>query len=468
MAGQRRPEGTSGDGFERIRTSPLLVDLYELTMAQAYVDEGVGAPATFSLFVRSLPKERGYLVAAGLENVLRYVERFAFGSGDLAYLASTGLFTGRLIDYLADLRFTGSIRAVPEGTVCFADEPLLEVMAPIVEAQLLETVIINEIQLQTMIASKAARCVSVGGGRRMVDFSLRRVQGPATGLAVARASYLAGFEATSNVLAGQQLGIPIAGTMAHSYVEAFGDETEAFRAYARAYPDACVLLIDTYDVIQGAQRAAAVGRELAAEGHQLRGVRLDSGDLVALSRAVRAILNDAGLSQTIIFASGALDEYAIERVAGSGAPIDGFGVGTRLGVSADAPHLDLVYKLVAYDERPTLKLSPGKETWPGPKQVWRTRDEGGFAGDWLGLRDEAGPAGGEPLLREVMAAGRRVTPADSLDAARERCAREVASLPVECQRLHDSAPYPVEPTSALRALQREVAERLSAELGAPS
>jgi nicotinate phosphoribosyltransferase len=456
-------------GDEASRTSALLLDLYELTMAQAYVDEGMDAPATFSLFVRSLPPERGYLVAAGLEDVLQYIEQFAFGSGDLSYLESTGLFMPRLLDRLARLQFTGSVRALPEGTVCFADEPLLEVTAPIVEAQLLETIVINEIQLHTMIASKAARCVSVGGGKPMIDFSLRRVQGPHTGLPVARASYLAGFEGTSNVLAGQRFGIPIAGTMAHSYIEAFDDETAAFRAYALAYPDTSVLLLDTYDVIDAAHRAVTVGRELAARGHRLRGVRLDSGDLVELSRAVRAILDDAGLTQTIIFASGALDEYAVEAVVKSGAPIDGFGVGTRLGVSADAPHLDLAYKLVAYDGRPTLKLSAGKSTWPAPKQVWRTRGDKSLERDWLGLSDERAPDGAQPLLVDVMRDGQRAAPAESLEESRARCREQVALLPAGCLRLREPDPYPVHITPGLRTLQRQTTERVTSRAaGAPS
>ncbi len=333
----------------------LLLDLYELTMAQSYVDEGMTAPATFSLFARHLPRDWGYLVAAGLDDVLSYLETLAFGAEELSYLRSTGLFTPTFLDHLGRLRFTGSVRAMPEGTVCFPNEPLLEVTAPIVEAQLVESAIVNQVHFQTLIASKAARCVEAAVGRRLVDFGLRRTHGYDAGLKAARSAYLVGFDATSNVLAGQRYGIPIAGTMAHSYVEAFGDEAESFRAFVRAYPDGTTLLVDTYDTVRGIERAAAVGRELAAAGHRLGGVRLDSGDLGADSAEARRILDAAGLTDATIFVSGNLDEHTIAALLAAGAPIDGFGVGTRMGVSADAPYLDMAYKLVAYDGRPTLK-----------------------------------------------------------------------------------------------------------------
>jgi nicotinate phosphoribosyltransferase len=433
-------------------TSGLLLDLYELTMAQSYLDEGMEGAATFSLFVRHLPPGRGYLVAAGLEDALRYLESFGFTSADIHYLESTGLFRPDLLDRLSRIRFTGSVRAMPEGTACLADEPLLEVTAPIIEAQLVETMLINEQQLQT-------------GGRRLVDFSLRRTHGGEAGLKVARASYLGGFDATSNVLAGERYGIPIAGTMAHSYVEAFEEEIDAFRAYARAYPETAVLLLDTYDTIEGAHRAAQVGQELAAQGQQLLGVRLDSGDLGALSGQVRRILDDAGLGQTTIFASGALDEYAIEALAGEAAPIDGFGVGTRLGVSADIPHLDVAYKLVAYDGRPTLKLSAEKATWPGPKQVWRQPARQGWT-DWLGLATEEGPAGSRPLLAGVMAGGRRLAPPEPLDTVRARCREELAALPPEALRLRDAPAPMVQPTDALVALNFFLSHPATAHGGA--
>jgi nicotinate phosphoribosyltransferase len=428
----------------------LLVDLYELTMAQSYLDEGLAdRPATFSMYARHLPDRWRYFVAAGLDEALRALEELCFADDDLAYLESTGLFTPALLERLRGLRFSGEVRALPEGTLFFPDEPLLEVTAPVLEAQLLETVLMNVVHLHSLLASKAARSVEAAQGRLLVEFGLRREHGGDAGLAAARSSYLAGFDSTSNVLAGKLYGIPTAGTMAHSFVEAFEDELEAFRAFARAYPDRCTLLVDTYDTVEGARRAAVVARELAEQGHRLRGVRLDSGDLVGLSRQVRAILDEAGHADAIVFASGNLDETEIGRLLAAGAPIGGFGVGSRLGTSADAPYLDLAYKLVAFDGRPVLKLSKGKATWPGAKQVFRVAEGGRFSHDVIGLAGEPTPAGGRPLLEQVMSGGRRLRH-ESLEQARDRCAVERRSLPAE--------PYTVGFSAALAALRDEVAE----------
>ena len=405
----------------------LLLDLYELTMAQSYFDEGLHErPATFSLFVRRLPRGWDYLVAAGLDDALEYLETLSFEDDDLSYLEEKRLFTSAFFDFLARLRFSGEVRALPEGTLFFPDEPVLEVTAPMVEAQLAETLVLNRIHLQSLVASKAARCVDAAAGRTLVDFGLRRAHGTDAGLAVARSSYLAGFDSTSNVLAGRRYGIPLAGTMAHSYVQAFADELTAFRAFAHSYPDDCTLLVDTYDTLAGARNAAVVAKELAARGHRLRAVRLDSGDLLDLSRQVRALLDDEGLSEVAVFASGSLDEGEIERLLAAGARIDGFGVGTKLATSADAPYLDVVYKLVAFDGRPVLKLSAGKETWPGAKQVWRVCEGGEGFFDTIGRSDEdPPPAGDMPLLEVAMAGGRRVG-AESLEGARARCAEQRA------------------------------------------
>ena len=453
----------SRDGPAASTVSALALDLYELTMAQSYVDEGMDASATFSLFVRNLPPERGYLVCAGLEDVLSYLESLAFTPSEVVYLQNTGLFRAAFLDRLARMRFTGSVRAMAEGTACFAEEPLFEVTAPLLEAQLVETAVINEMQLQTMIASKAARCVTAAAGRGVVDFALRRTHGLATGLKVARASYVAGFDGTSNVLAGRDYNIPIVGTMAHSYIEVFDSEIDAFRAYARAYPDSAVLLVDTYDPIEGTRRAALVGQELAADGHHLRGIRLDSGDLTELSRAARRILDEAGLGSTTVIASGGLDEYAVESAVAAGARIDSFGVGTRMGVSADAPHLDLVYKLVATERRPTLKLSSDKATWPGAKQVWRLKGPP-LGADWVGLADEVGPDGAVPLLTEVMRDGRRLGSAPNLEDARARCRASLAALPPACLRLDSPETYAVTFTDRLQKLRQELSE---ARGGAP-
>lgn len=436
----------------------LLVDLYQLTMGESYVAEGSAErEATFSLFFRTLPRGWGYALAAGLEDTLQYLEGLRFPEDDLAYLEETGLFGATFLDRLRAFRFSGSVRALPEGTAVFPAEPLLEVTGPLLEAQIAETMVLNEVHLQTLIASKAARSVDVAGGRTLVDFALRRAHGGEAGLKVARASYLAGFDSTSNVLAGKRYGIPIAGTMAHSFVESFESELDAFRAFARSYPDAAILLVDTYDTLEGTRRAVVVARELAEQGHRLRGIRLDSGDLVALSHEARGMLDGAGFEDAVVFASGGLDEHEIARLLDAGAPIGGFGVGSKMGAAADSPFLDMAYKLVQLDGRPVLKLSTGKGTLPGPKQVWRVRDEAGVARhDLLGI--EGAASDGEPLLREVMRDG-RATWFESLGESRERARRERESLPPELRRL-DAGTYGVRVQSDLAELR----ESLSAEL----
>lgn len=433
--------------------SGLLVDLYQLTMGESYVREGIdGREATFSLFFRTLPAGWGYALAAGLEDALRYLEELRFGEDELAWLAGTGLFTAPFLERLRAFRFSGSVRALPEGTSVFPSEPVVEVTAPLLEAQIVETMILNLVHLQTLIASKAARSVDAAGGRLLVDFALRRAHGGESGMKVARASYLAGFDSTSNVLAGREYGIPVAGTMAHSYVESFAAEVDAFRAFARAYPDDCVLLVDTYDVLEGVRRAAVVGRELAQQGHRMRGVRIDSGDLVQLAGVARAILDEAGLEDAIVFVSGGLDERDIAALLGAGAPIGGFGVGSRMGVSADAPFLDMAYKLVELDGQPVLKLSMGKATLPGRKQVWR-----GSGYDVLGL--DGAEVEGQQLLREVMRDGVR-TWREPLTESRERARQARASLP-ESVRAVDASEYEVRVDPALAALRDDVARSVS-------
>ncbi|MBW2567074.1 MAG: nicotinate phosphoribosyltransferase, partial [Deltaproteobacteria bacterium] len=398
----------------------LLTDLYELTMAASYFENGMSDPATFSLFTRKYPSNRSYFVAAGLEDFLDYATNFQFSESDLAYLDDTGLFSNGFIDYLKTLRFTGSIHALAEGEIFFKDEPILEVTAPIIEAQIVETFAINALNFQSVIATKAARCVHAAAGRRLVDFSLRRTHGTDAGLKVARSSYIAGFIATSNVLAGKLYDIPISGTMAHSYISSFRDELEAFRAFARSFPDKTVLLIDTYDTIAGAHKAAIVGQEMAGEGHKLLGVRLDSGDMTQLSQEVRKILDEAGLDNTEIFASSSFDEYKIAKTIKEGASIDAFGVGTRMGVSSDAPYFDMAYKLVRYGDRPIMKLSTGKVNLAGEKQVFRMSDpQGRFLEDVIGTRDET-VEDASPLLEHVMQDGRLLRNHPSLEEIRER------------------------------------------------
>lgn len=457
---------TDGGALPEAR-SALLLDLYQLTMAQSYFAEGMHErPAVFSLFARHLPPGWGYLVAAGLGDALDYLETLAFCSDDIEYLDGTGLFTEDFLRHLAGVRFTGRVRAMPEGTLFFPDEPVLEVEAPVLVAQLAETVVLNELHYQSLVAAKAARCVDVAAGRTLVDFGLRRTHRAAAGMRAARSSYLAGFDSTSNVLAGRTYGIPVAGTMAHSYVESFPDELAAFRAYARAYPDRAILLVDTYDTIEGTRRAAVVARELLAAGHRLAGVRLDSGDLFELAHAARGILDEAGATGAIVFASGGLDEHDVESLLSRGAPIDGFGIGSRMGTAADAPYLDMAYKLTAFDGRPVLKLSAEKATLPGPKQVWRVpAADGTHALDVLGLADEQGPEGGEPLLQTVLEHGRRAR-LPSLAGARARCAEQRSLLPPRHRRLAAAA-YEVEPTESLVGLTERVAADARRRHGLP-
>ncbi|MGH2705863.1 MAG: nicotinate phosphoribosyltransferase [Actinomycetota bacterium] len=422
----------------------LLIDLYELTMSASYFAEGMNHPATFDLFVRELPPNRNFLVACGLEQVLDYLETLRFSGDDLAYLRSLEMFDEAFLDALAELRFTGEVWAVAEGEVAFHTEPLIRITAPLIEAQIIETALLNAINFQTMVASKAARVAIASKDRSFVDFSARRDHGPDAALLGARAAFVGGARATSNVLAGKRYGIPVTGTMAHSYVLAFPDEVSAFRAFARRFPRSAVLLIDTFDTLEGARRAAAVAGELAGEGIAIRGVRLDSGDLTALAMRVRRILDEAGHPEIEIFASGDLDEYRIHGLANLGAPVDGFGVGTQLGVSGDAPSLGGVYKLAEDPSGPKFKRSTGKVTLPGVKQVWRVEESGLPRRDVILPAAEPGPAGGRPLLEHVMARGVRLSPSPDLLELQARCRRAVATLPAELRSLEVAPPYPVE------------------------
>jgi nicotinate phosphoribosyltransferase len=421
-------------------------------MAASYYNEKMFAPATFSLFIRNYPENWGYFVVAGLDEVLDYMEHFYFTGAEIDYLRTTGLFSNEFLDFLADARFTGDVWAMKEGEVFFADEPVLEVTAPIIEGQLVETYIINAIHLQSLICTKASRCVTASEGRTLVDFSLRRTHGADAGIRVARSSYIAGFGATSNVLAGRLYGIPISGTMAHSYITAFEEEIESFRAFVRAHPDNTVLLIDTYDTLSGARKACEVGREMKERGQKLRGVRLDSGDMADLSRKVRKMLDEVGLNDTIILASSGFDEYKITDVLARGARIDGFGVGTNMGVSEDVPSTDMAYKMVEYDGRPVLKLSADKVTLPAGKQVYRALDRNGrFARDTIALRGETAVPESFPLLAKVMEKGRRVF-GETLDDARKRCAASLGKLPEKVARVTDPEKYAVRESEELKKL----------------
>lgn len=444
----------------------LLTDLYQLTMAACYFDQGMNEEATFSLFIRKYPKNRGYFVAAGLSEALEYLATLRFTEDDLAYLEATGLFRAPFLDYLKNLRFTGEVYALPEGSIFFKDEPLLEVSAPIIEAQVVETFLINAVNLQTLIASKAARSVQAAQGRPLIDFSLRRTQGSDAGLKVARASYLAGFTGTSNVLAGKLYGIPIFGTMAHSYVTSFSEETEAFRVFAKNFPKISTLLIDTYDDIVGARKAARVAKEMESRGERLRSVRLDSGDIAAISQKVRTLLNQEGLDYVGILASGGFDEEKIAKVLAAGGVVNSFAVGTKMGVAADAPYFDIAYKLVKYADHPVMKLSTGKVTLVDKKQIWRSFDDKGMmAGDTISLREET-LSSGAPLLKKVMQNGAPLGPLPTLEESRAYFRRQYALLPEAYKVLENPPPYPVSLSQGLAALQSRVEEELhQRELG---
>jgi nicotinate phosphoribosyltransferase len=429
----------------------LSTDLYELNMAASYLRRGMDGPATFSLYVRDMPKQRGFLVATGLDDCLRFLESFALEEEDLAYLRRIG-FDQRAIDDFRDVRFRGEVWAVPEGRIVHAKEPLIEVTAPIAEAQLVETVLLNQMTVHTTLTSKAARYVIAAEGRQLVDFAFRRAHGMEAARAAARGSAIVGFQATSNVEAAREFGLQVTGTMAHSFITAFDEEPEAFQAFAEDHPHRTTFLVDTYDTLNGIQNAIEVIRAVDPPGEI--GVRLDSGDLDRLSREARRILDHAGLGRAKIFASGGLDEHEVAELVRAGAPVDAFGIGTQLGVSADAPYVDVVYKLVEFDGRPVLKLSPAKASAPGRKQIWR-----GPSDDVIGLRDEAAPGPNhEPLLEPVMRAGRRLAPAPAIEEMRARFQRDLAALPVKAARLTHPEHVVAHRTEALAALTADTAE----------
>jgi nicotinate phosphoribosyltransferase len=451
---------------ERPLSREIMTDLYELTMAASYFEQEMFAPATFSLMVREYPPKRSYLVCAGLDPLLDYLESFHFRPDDLEYLEQTSLFPDKFLQFLETLRFTGEVRAIPEGRLAFCDEPLVEITAPVMQAQLVETFVINSINLPTLVATKASRCHYAAGERQLVDFSLRRTHGMHAGLMVARSSFIGGFIGTSNVQAGKIYGLPIHGTMAHSYVESFDREIESFRAFAKSFPDNTVLLIDTYDTLAGARKAVIVAGEMRQAEQSLRAVRLDSGDMVQLSKEVRKIFDDSGFPEVRIFASGGFDEFKIRKILTSGAIIDAFGVGTKMGVSADAPYLNMAYKMVMYNGRPVMKLSSGKVSLAGPKQVFRQRDKKGFfKGDLIGLLEEE-VADSESLLETVMKDGKRLFPPQPLPNIQEVFRDEFSKLPETYKDLEGNPSYPVKITPRLQALQDQVRREISEkELG---
>ncbi|HEX9872083.1 MAG TPA: nicotinate phosphoribosyltransferase [Candidatus Tectomicrobia bacterium] len=438
-----------------LASSVLLTDLYQLTMLQGYFDKQMEETAVFELFIRSLPEQRGFLLAAGLEQALDYLEQLRVTPDELDWLAAGGRFSRAFLDYLGHLRFTGDVYAMPEGTVFFPPEPILRVVAPLPQAQLVESRLVNLLHFQTMIASKAARVALAAPGKGLIDFGFRRAHGAEAGVLAARAAYLGGLAGSATVAAGLAFGIPIYGTMAHSYIQAHDDEIEAFEHFAHAQPDNVILLIDTYDTEAAAKKVASLASRLQQEGISVKGVRIDSGDLADHARKVRRILDDRGLTQVRILASGNLDEFAIEALVADGAPIDDFAVGTRLVTSVDAPYLDCVYKLQEYAGRARRKRSEGKATWPGRKQIYRRYGpDGRMMADVLTV--DGDPQEGEALLQLCVVAGRRLEPSPSLESLRHKAAAQLACLPEPLRQLRGHPPYSVTIAPSLQQLAHEV------------
>jgi nicotinate phosphoribosyltransferase len=441
----------------------LLTDLYELTMCASYFDNTHNELATFDLFVRRLPPNRAYFVFAGLEQALLFLKNMRFNSEQIDYLRKQGFKKG-FLNYLTRFKFSGDVWAIPEGTIVFPNEPLIRVTAPIIEAQLIETFLLNTVNVQTMIATKASRVVNAAQSRSVIEFGLRRTQGADAGMKAARCSYIAGCNGTSNVLAGMKYGIPILGTMAHSFVMFFDKEIEAFRAFAKTFPDKSLLLIDTFDDIAGVEKAAMVAEELQKKGHKLTGVRIDSGDLAEISKKVRALLDEKELDYVKIFASGELDEYKIDELITRGAKIDAFGVGTRMSTSDDRPYIDVIYKLCEKMDKlgkfaPTMKLSKGKITFPGRKQVFRVRNsKGDFVKDIIALDNEK--CEGEPLLIKIMEKGKMVYQSPPLEAVRKNALDNLSKLPDEYKRLRKTPRYPVETSPCLKRMMKNLVHDL--------
>jgi len=450
-------------GFVGQKNMSMFTDLYELTMCASYFDNKKFEPATFDLFIRRLPPNRSYFLFAGLEQVLLFLEEVRFTEEHIDFLKKQG-FKKEFLEYLKNFKFTGEVWSIPEGTIAFPNEPLIRVTAPIIEAQLIETFVLNTVNLQTTIATKASRVVTAAKGRTVIEFGLRREHGTDAGMKVARSSYIAGCNGTSNVLAGMKYDIPIFGTMAHSFIMLFEREIDSFRAFVKTFPDKSTLLIDTFDDIKGAEKAAIVAKELEEKGFKLGGVRLDSGDLAQLSKKVRELLDKNDLKNVKIFASGDLDEYKVEELLKEGAKIDAFGVGTKMGTSADRPYVDIIYKLSEKTNEkgklsPVMKLSKGKTTLPGRKQVFRFKDEkSSFVKDVIALEDEK--IDGEPLLVKVMEKGRIVYDLPSLEEIRKRTLESLSRFPEKYKKLKGAPHYPVELSLELKKLMKELKGKL--------
>ena len=440
-----------------IKNNALLTDLYQLTMLQSYLDHEMQETAVFELFVRRLPDNRNFLVLAGLEQVLEYLESLEFSQDDISWLAGTGRFNAGFLSELESFRFTGDVHAMPEGTLFFPQEPILRITAPLPQAQIIESRLINILNFQTMVASKAARCRVAAGDKILLDFGMRRAHGSEAAIMAARAAFIGGFDGTATVQAGRDFGIPLSGTMAHAFIQAHESESQAFLNFARSHPDNVVLLIDTYDPVRGAEKVVRVADELRKEGIKVKAVRLDSGSIAELAKSVRGILDEGGCADTQIFASGDFDEFRISSVLDAGSPVDGFGVGTRLVVSRDAPSLDSVYKMQEYAGTARRKRSEGKATWPGRKQVYRYHDSDGHPDrDMVTLESES-VEGASPLIKAVMRNGQRLDPPLALEVIRSHCGEQLEAL---TDSLRNNEPanseFRVEMSDSIRALALDV------------
>lgn len=434
-------------------TSPLFTDLYQLTMMAGYHKNEINNPATFSVYLRPAKGKRSYFVACGLESIITYIENLKFSEDDIEYLKSLNLFEDSFLSWLENYRFSGDIHAMEEGSIFFGNEPVIEITAPIMEVQLLETMVVNTLNIETMIATKAARCCHSAQTKPVIDFSLRRTQGRDAGQKVARSSYIAGFSGTSNLLAGKTYGIPVSGTMAHSFVTAFENEEESFRAFSEIFPENCILLVDTYDVIKGTKNAVKIGKELENKGYRLIGVRLDSGDINSLSKEVRKILDSNNLQYVKIFASGGFDEFSIAEILENGAEIDGFGVGTRMGVSADFPYHDTVFKLAWFNGKNVRKFSENKVSLAGQKQVFRIFDKNGsMEKDIIGTRDEK-IEGAVPLLKKVVENGLRINEPSQINKIRKNFLNNFSKLDNRLKNISTDKEYKVKISDKLTRIQ---------------
>ncbi len=438
-------------GFVNENNMGMLTDLYELTMAQVYFNENMNKTAIFDFYTRPI-KNRSYLLNAGLEQVLFYLQNLKFTESDIDFLKSTGKFTDEFLDYLKNFRFTGNVYAVDEGEIIFPNEPVIQVEAPLIEAQIVETFLINTMQISILVATKALRCYSVAKGTPLVDFGLRRAHGTDAGMKAARSSFVGGFLGTSNVLAGKEFGIPIFGTMAHSFILAHETEEEAFENFAKHYPDNAILLVDTFDTIEGVKKAVNVIKKLGLKS--FKGIRLDSGDIVSLAKESRKILDEAGFKDAMIFVSGGLNEYKIQEYLNKGAPIDAWGVGTELVVSADLPYLDCAYKLVEYDGKPKMKFSPHKITLPSKKQVYRFYEDGKIKKDIVCSFDEKFE--GTPLLKKYIENGKIVKKIPSLEEIKEKAVSNLEKLPEELKDINKTVHFLPEISEKLKNLVEEI------------